>query len=413
MFSSRSIMNIGIRGATLVSKFVLIFFLAMFFEASDVGLYGLITSSIGYALYAFGFDFYLYSGREIIGSDKNIIGSMIKNQFVLYSFSYVLLSPLFLIVFYKGFIPWRFAPAFFVILILEHIGQELNRILVALSSQLWASVLLFIRSGIWCLLVILMMYMSPASRNLNNLLYFWIFGSGFSCLLGIYVIRKYQFSGWSNAVDWQWIKQGVMTALPYFMTTLVFQALFTVDRYMMKIHFGDQILGSYVLFSSFAFAISTFVDAGVFVFFYPMLIQAHKNENKESFESIFKQMTKNVVFLVTILSVIAVVLIRPILLFTKKAIYLNNITIFYILLFAIWLQVLGWIPQYGLYAKRKDKEIIYSNLLAALLFFPLVFVFMKYFGELGVGITLCIVFLLAFVFKSYALMKAWNVGKYV
>lgn len=406
MFNSKSLLNIGIRGATLVSKFILIFFLAIFFNAADVGLYGLITSSIGYALYAFGFDFYLYSGRELIGTDKQLIGSMIKDQFVLYLFSYVFMSPVFLIAFYQGFIPWYFAPAFFIILILEHIGQELNRVLVALSSQLWASVILFIRSGVWCLLVILMMWLIPTTRSLNNLLIFWIFGSVLSNILCAYVLKKYGFSGWTNKTDWGWIKRGVKTALPYFMTTLVLQALFTADRYLMKIHFGDEILGAYVLFASFAFAISTFVDAGVFVFFYPMLIHAFKKNDALEYRRIFSQMSKNVVILVSVLSLIGIILIKPILLITKKTIYLNNVPLFYVLLLAIWFQVLGWIPQYGLYAKRKDREIIVSNLVASILFFPFVFPAMKYFGQFGVAFALCLVFFLAFMLKSYFLAKS-------
>lgn len=405
MFNSRSLLNVGIRGATLISKFVLIFFLAIFFKASDVGLYGLITASIGYALYAFGFDFYLYSGRELIGANKEVIGSMIKDQFVLYFFSYIFICPLFLIVFINGFIPWYFAPVFFTILILEHIGQELNRVFVALSSQLWASALLFIRSGAWCLLLILIMWLIPVTRNLNNLLLFWMLGSVVSNLVGVFVLRKYGFSGWRKKINWNWIIGGIKTALPYFITTLVLQALFTVDRYLVKIHFGDDVLGAYVLFGSFAFAISTFVDAGVFVFFYPLLIQAYNKNNEQEYNRIFKQMSKNVIVLVTALSIVGLYLIKPILLITKKSIYLNNIQIFYVLLLVTWLQVLGWIPQYGLYSKRKDKEIIASNLVAAIIFFPLVFVFIKYFGELGVGLTLCFVFFLAFVFKGYFMIK--------
>ena len=62
--------NITLRGMTLVSKFVLLFFLAKFLQASEVGLYGLLSATIGYALYVIGFEFYNFSTREMIGEDS-------------------------------------------------------------------------------------------------------------------------------------------------------------------------------------------------------------------------------------------------------------------------------------------------------------------------------------------------------
>jgi hypothetical protein len=51
------LINISLRGMTLVSKFLLIFFLAGFLEPKELGLYGLLAATIGYSMYLLGFEF--------------------------------------------------------------------------------------------------------------------------------------------------------------------------------------------------------------------------------------------------------------------------------------------------------------------------------------------------------------------
>lgn len=63
--------NIAIRGSTLASKFLLIFFLARFLEPSELGVYGLFAATIGYSLYLLGFDFYTYTTRELLKCDRS------------------------------------------------------------------------------------------------------------------------------------------------------------------------------------------------------------------------------------------------------------------------------------------------------------------------------------------------------
>ncbi|QSB41468.1 hypothetical protein JTY93_08970 [Pseudomonas hygromyciniae] len=73
---------------TLISKFVLIFFLAKFLQASEVGLYGLLSATIGYALYVVGFEFYNFATREMIGENPKLWLGMIRDQLVLYLILY-------------------------------------------------------------------------------------------------------------------------------------------------------------------------------------------------------------------------------------------------------------------------------------------------------------------------------------
>ena len=91
--------NIGLRGITLASKFALLLVLAKYLEPSDVGLYGLIVVTVAYSMYPLGFEFYTYSTREVIKAENAIKGRYLKSQMTLHALLYVLVLPIFILIF--------------------------------------------------------------------------------------------------------------------------------------------------------------------------------------------------------------------------------------------------------------------------------------------------------------------------
>jgi len=138
--------NIALRGMTLGSKFVLIFILAKLLEPAEVGLYGLLTATIAYVMMAVGFDFYSYATRELINTDRKDWLALLRDQGVFFGITYAAVLPLCFLIFWFDFLPWTLAMWFFPLLVLEHIAQEFNRLLIAISEPLWASIVLFLRS---------------------------------------------------------------------------------------------------------------------------------------------------------------------------------------------------------------------------------------------------------------------------
>src|SRR5690554_889302 len=97
---SAIIINVCIRGGTLVSKFLLILVLARFLTPAELGLYGLIIATIAYGIYPLGFEFYTYSTREIIGLEESQRGVLLKSQLALHVKLYLFFLPLFLFLFF-------------------------------------------------------------------------------------------------------------------------------------------------------------------------------------------------------------------------------------------------------------------------------------------------------------------------
>jgi O-antigen/teichoic acid export membrane protein len=399
------LVNVLLRGSTLLSKFLLIFFLAYYLEPSEVGLYGLFFAAVSYSIFLVGLDFYVFSTRELIASEKNAWGGLLKSHVSLVAVLYVIFFPFLSFLFYFELLPWRLAPWFFLLLFLEHFSQEFNRLFVAASKQILASIVLFVRSGAWCLVVIFAMYLYEDARNLEFVFVSWSIGSGFACILSLYAVYRFRLGGWDSLVNWQWIKRGLIVAGPFLLATLSIRGIFTIDRFFMEYFANLDLVGVYVLFIGMANALVAFLDAAVFVFIYPGLIRSFHDGDVAAFRRgmrklVFQSLVVSVIFVAC-----AVLLIDPILGMIGKSTYSESKNIFYMVLFGVFVFVAGFVPQYGLYAQGLDRHIVLSHMFSFVFFVFAVFLIAGYVQGLAVPIGLCVAFLVAFAWKFFAYVK--------
>lgn len=400
--------NLILRGLTLVSKFVLIFFLAKYLNPDEVGLYGLLAASISYALYVVGLEFYTFSTREIIGRGPGDWLGMIRDQAAFYLILYAVLLPFMLIVFAKGWLPWAYAGWFFVLLILEHIAQELNRILISMSEQLLASAVLFLRSGAWCLIAILTMWFLPSARNLDFALGTWICGATLACCVAVYRLLKLDKLSLKNTIDWGWVFKGIKIAIPLLLASLAVRGMFTFDRYLVESVASLEVLGAYVLFIGMANAILSFLDAGVIVFMYPKLVMAAKRGEDAVFRRSMKVFFLNVLAVTAVLVLACWLISGPLIEWLKKPVYTDNLFVLGWLLFAISIYAMSMVPHLGLYAHSNDRPILHSQVAGLVVFLLVVFMAGKEHGVIVVPWGLCAGFFVVLVWKliAYVLMRS-------
>ena len=272
-----------LRGITLSSKFILTIGLAKFLTPEEFGLYGLFFATIVFCMMVVGFDFYCYSTREIIVSPRYHWVVLIRNQVAFCMVSYFLILPACSILFATGLLPWSLAGWFIVLLALEYAAQEANRLLVAMSEQVLASIVLFIRQGLWALVAFSCMCLNSDARNLTFVFYIWATGVFASFVLASIHIQSFRIFHVSSPIDWIWIKRGLSISLPFFIGTISMQAIYTIDRYLIERICGLDALAAYVFFMSIANAIFSFLDASVFSFSYPKLISTGNSLSEASF----------------------------------------------------------------------------------------------------------------------------------
>lgn len=386
---SAKFLNVSIRATTLACRFLFIFFLAKLLTPSEVGLYGLVTATVAYSLYFVGLDFYTFTTRELAGSDRSTWGGFIKNQATLSLTLYCIVLPALTFVFFYGMLPWALAKWFFLLIILEHVCQELTRLFVAVSEQLTASVVIFLRQGTWAIVIVAVMLIDEQARHLDAVFGAWVVACVLAIGFSIGKLRTMGIGGWHAALSRQWIWRGVKMAVPFLVATLAIRGMFTVDRYWLQVLSGLEVVGAYVLFIGVANTLMAFLDAGVFSFAYPAMIKAYRNNAP----ALYRQKMREMVFLTVLFAggfaVISTLLLPYLLDWLGKSVYLDNYMLFYWLLLATILNALGMIPHYAVYAQKRDRSIIQSHLAALPIFIMVTAIATQWTSVYAIPIGLC------------------------
>lgn len=405
VLNSARLINVSLRGVTLVSKFLLIFFLARFLEPEELGLYGLVAATIGYALYLLGLDFYTYSTRALLQHERSEWGALLKSQGALMLVLYLLCMPLLLLLFIMDVLPWHVAGLFMALLVLEHMNQELMRLLVAVSEPLLASCTLFLRSGAWAVVVVALMFIEPELRTLHSVLVAWCVGGLAALVLAATRLVALRLGGWSERIDWAWIYTGIKVAFPLLIATLAIRGVFTLDRYWFEALAGLEVLGAYILYIGIANAMMSFLDAGVFSFSYPRLIRAYQQQNASEYRQELRKLFLYTCVVAAGFSVIALLTIHFLLGWLGKQLYIEQQGMFPWILLATLLYALGMVPHYALYAQSRDRPIIHSHIAGLVGFVLTTWLISLRWPDIAVPLGLCLAFVLILFWKSYAYLR--------
>lgn len=399
------VLNILLRGSTLTCRFLFIFFLAKYVEPSVVGVYGLFTAAIGYSLYIVGLDFYTYTTREILKCEKSLWGKYLKGQIYLSTLLYISLFIISVPFIVNGYLPISILYWFVPILFLEHVNQEISRLLIALSKQTIASINLFIRQGVWALVAVGIMYFDESARHIELVFSLWMTSGFLAAISGVYYLYRLNLGGWHSRVDISWIKKGIKTSIVFLMATLALRGVQTVDRYWLESLTNIDVVGAYILFVGVAGTAMTFLDAGVYSFSYPKLISANNISNKKEFNRILKSMTFLTVAFILFFSCVSLILLPLLLNWIGREVYLKYSSMYVWILLATVLNAFSMIPHYALYAQGRDKAIVLAHGMSVFIFVIFASTITLWDKELAVPIGVVAAFSFIFLFKFFAFIN--------
>ena len=329
---------------------------------------------------------------------------MLRDQGIFYTITYTTLIPASFLIFWIEFLPWELVFWFFPLLALEHVTQEINRLLVAISEPLWASVILFIRQGCWAIMAAVILWIFPEQRHLTFVLAAWTLGVSGACFLGFIRLRNVDLSSLQLPVDWKWIKKGIKVAFPFLLATLSLRALYTFDRYWVEAISGLEVLAAYVFFAGIANAIMSFLDAAVFSFTYPELIAAVGRRDTKGFKAQLQRMGIQTILLTLTLSASAIILTGPIIHWIKRDVYSQHLSLLSWTIFSTAISAISMIPHYGLYALREDTNIIVGHIFSLPIFFIVTAALSKFYDTTSIPISLTFTFSFLLIFK-YIMLK--------
>lgn len=399
------LLNVGLRSATLGTRFLFIFFLARYLDPAAVGYYGLFTAAVGYSLYFVGLDFYTWTTREILKTPLAERGRLLKSQMALAGLLYLALLPVGLLFLHQVAWPYGLALWFFPLLVLEHLNQEISRLLMALSEQISASVILFIRQGSWALAIVVLMSVDSASRQLSMVMALWTAAGLVAAAIGVWKLQRLHMGGWHSKPDWNWVWQGVRVSAVFLLATLALRGVQTIDRYWLEALGGIEQVGAYVLMFGVAGTLMVFLDAGVFAYAYPALITLHQNRQFAESRARVRQMLRQTLTFCGGFAVISWILLPWLLRWIGNPVYSASINLYPWLLLAMIVNAAGMVPHYALYGRGCDKPIIFSHIAALLCFVLATWLLSVHIAGLAVPVGLCIAFMVILVWKSVAYLR--------
>ena len=355
--------NVVLQGLTLVSKALLLLGLARYLEPADFGVFGIFAVTLGLSMYLIGLDFHAYNMREIIGGNPEEIPRLVRDQFVFHGITYLLVSPLLLLIFAWGVLAWSLAAFFFALLVLEHIAQEIQRLLITLHRSVQAAVLLFIRGGLWAYPLLWLMAQNPAARTVQVVAIAWLSGVACSLVAGGFWLRQLP---WHSAagipVDWAWLRRGVLISLPFLAASLALRGMFSIDRYALQSFWGAEHVGVYTFYASIRNAIQSVLDLGVMAVITPRLIGAYHDGRTREYHSLLQQLRVGVGGIVVGLCVVAGIAVFPLLSVIQRPLYGQHLGAYWTMLGVTLVAALGDIPHAQLYARHQDRAIVLSAL---------------------------------------------------
>lgn len=390
MTNSLKILNLALRGLSIISKFFLILYITKYFSLADLGIYGLFFTTITILVLVLGLDFYMFNTREILSVEQDTRLSLIINQLFLHLITYSFVLPLVLGVFYFNILPWQYLGWFYGILIAEHLSQELYRIFITLSKPFFANFLLFIRTSSW-IYILLFIWLHDDLKQFHNLELIWkmwLLGSVTSILLGIYQLKQtIPISDSSNSVNFRWIQKGLTISAIFFLSTIMLKTIEFSDRYMIQYWLNNKDLGVYTFYANFTNVAQTIVFTLVVMIHSPKILEYANQNNFTAYKKLKAIFNKQIVFISIISFFIVVLAIYSALYLMNKPILYNNLVTFYILNFSILVQNYVLIYHYDLYSQKKDKKILFSTITGAILNIVLNIILIPRYGITGAAIA--------------------------
>lgn len=360
-----SVLNIGLRAITLGSKFVLLLFMARYLSTEALGLYGLMATSVSLSLYFIGFEFHVFNARELIAADRQQLPALLRDQFAFHAVTYLGAFPLLLVLFWVDLLPWKFAPWFFGVLVVEHLSQEAYRVFLALSRPLVANVVLAFRGGLWVYVAVALMWFEPSTRLVTTVWGGWFAGALISLALTAWLLRDLPWRTLrGKRIDWAWIGRGIRGAIPFLGSSLAISGIDSLDRYFIKFFHGESLVGAFSFFATLANAVQVFVFTGVIMILYPKLIGAYQRRAFDEYRTTMKEMRQGVLIGLAVLLTLAAVGVFPVLWLVGKEFFREHLTVYWILLASVAAVCLSMLPHYALYARGADRAIIVSALVA-------------------------------------------------
>lgn len=347
------VLNGALRMVLLLAKFFFVIFLAKYSSAEVVVEYGIVVAAVSVAVTLVGLDFYTYANRELMRHKLNnakILTNQIFLLLIVYLLLLVLAAPM------AGFLVSY--TIFVGIIVFEHTSQELIRVLIARRSPILATITLMPKAALWIVALVGWKYGSGSMITLPEIGAFWIAGALASFGIGLWFLRhQLRFVNY-RLIDRAWITQGLKSALIMLVAGAIARSFFLLDRLIMNHAASVDLVSAYVLFASLIASVYVIVEAAVFQFALPDLVENYSKGRRRDYLNCSSLMALKAISL-AVIGLFGIIIFADILLvFIGKQTYLDQHSVLYICAFIGLAYVAFLSTHFVLYSMGRDLVLL-------------------------------------------------------
>lgn len=397
--------NASIRLASAGLRFIFVLICAKFLGLRDFGYLILFTAYIGFSVQVVGLEFYNVANREFVQGGVKLRGAILKTHLAVILVSYLVFIPLSLLFVSRSFPNNAFIFLFPILLITEHINQELFRLNTVIGKPLTASVINLGRNAAWTVPVGAILFFEPTHRNVEFTVSGWLAGSLVTAVLASAAFAKVRMSGWDRPIAWDWLRLSCAATITYFAAALSYRAIQTFDKSIIKYSGGIEFLASYGFYTSMAAIILIILDSTLLSFILPKILHFGQHANLRSIQTELCRATLPFT-MISASAFFGLLFGTPYIIdLIGKSAFQDEAHIFPFILIATILQGAGVLANMPLYALRLDQKIFRANI-AGLICFLLGASSAASLGlPEGVVYTLVVTFAISFFIKVFEFIR--------
>jgi len=284
------LINMALRGMTLVTRFALTLYIAKFLGIEAVGVFGLILGIVSLAPPLVGFAGNYIFSRESVGKSRTDAGRLLRDRLVLSIGSLCAAVALYLLMAWSGLAPLpSMIAATVLIVVLDTLACDIQVWLIAQHKALHANAMMFIRTSAWALIVMAFGFFNPAFNTLSIFIYAWAAFEALQFLYLLWVLRSWPLQRiaqtpisfkniWANIIKGRWV---------YVNECCLALAIY-VDRFIVHDQLGLEITGFFTLYWSIANGVYALVSTGIVQPAMPHLVSAFHDKKTGSWQATFR-----------------------------------------------------------------------------------------------------------------------------
>lgn len=402
---SNNILIVLSRFFGILSRYAFILILGKVLDKDEFSDFNLISSLVIYIIFFAGLDYYNHLHRNYY-NNRSLFLKYLNNYFFLLFIS-VTFGNFFGLFFLKQFDNYQIVLIFVVIIsFTELFLQETYRFEILKGKILNANIFAFLRY-IWMLLYIFSQYFLNFKLNFIILLEFWAITNLLISTLIFLLYYNFRDKISIKKINFQEIIISLKIIFPLFLSTLIFRSFFLLDRWLPQfLNVNKSEISTYSLLALAGSGFTIFIDTIYINFYYPLLMKYKETDDtlyKQTIKIFFKKLLK--------ISISIILLFSIFFLFIKKINYGRYVFKSNLIILTLLSQVfynLSLIPNLVLFSIKKDKSILYTNLISLIFFILLIIIFHFCFHKLSalvVLLSLSLSFALLFFMKSFIIKK--------